>query len=1351
MPDRTIRKLRRLTDFAALVDYLRDELDWPIEVEDAEDLVFDYDPAELGLDPQHAAKIETLKQVRPLVDDQPWGIFYLEFETKHLPVVVLRRILHALIPRSRARRADQPVWQLEDLLFVATFGEAAFSQREIAFAHFHQEAGALPTLRVLGWDGADTPLKLEHVAATLQAQLRWPADPDDADAWREQWTRAFRHRLGHIIRTADALADRLALLARSIRDAATTLMAHEAERGPLRRLHKAFQTALIHDLSEADFADTYAQTVAYGLLTAAIQRTPPDGGRYDTTLYPDMLAEVIPITNPFLREMLQTFLQVGGRQGDRNSGIDFDELGIQDVVDLLNSGETDLPAILRDFNNRGRGEDPVIHFYEHFLSAYNKQLKVQRGVFYTPQPAVSYIVRSVHALLQTEFGLEDGLASTVTWGEMAKRQEAGGRRQEVSIEHRASSIEFRIPAGVDPDSAFVVVLDPATGTATFLVEVIDVIYQTLTAKWTAQGLTKAQQRAAWNEYVPNHLLPRLYGYELMMAPYAIAHMKIGLKLTETHYDFHSDARVRVYLTNALEPATDDEQQLRFAELVPALAHEARAVNEVKRLQRFTVVVGNPPYSGHSANDSTWVAGLLRGVDGAGRTVENYFEVDGHGLDERNPKWLNDDYVKFIRFGQWRIADTGVGILAFITNHGYLDNPTFRGMRQSLMADFNRIGVFDLHGSSKKKETTPEGGPDENVFDIMPGVAILLAAKAQALAPRVDHADLYGLRGQKYAAFTKQDVTHTAWTPLEPASPFYLFAPQDVALRGEYMEGWKVTDALPVNVLGFQTHRDDFAIAFDKADIEERIALMRSKQLSDAEFRARFDVNDNPGWKLDRARRELRTDVDWKKAIIHCSYRPFDDRWCYFSTVAMDRPRRELLDHVAWQENLCLNVVRQTKMQDWQHALVSRSPTPALFVEIKDGSSIFPLYLYPTANVTLFDSQVAADIPGGRRPNLAPDFIKALETQLGMRFQPHPPAPSPKIGEGEQEGEQEGERERGVRQAPPRLWAKLKPLARQMRHEPTPAENALWQQLRNRKVAGVKFRRQHAIERFIVDFYAAKPGLVIEVDGPIHDYTQEEDAVRQAYLESQGLRVLRFTNDQVLYNLNHVLTTISAILPTPPLQSLERGPGGEVFTPEDIFHYAYAIFHSPTYRTRYAEFLKIDFPRLPLTSDVSLFRALAALGADLVALHLLEDDYPAASWNPPQSPHPWGEAGSPLQHPITTFVEGANGATMGAFSKSACYENGPDHSGRVYLDTSNRARSSYFDGVPEDVWNFHVGGYQVLYKWLYDRRGSGGDPGRTLTPEDIAHYQRIVVALKETMRLMTEIDAVIEDHGGWPIG
>ncbi len=467
------QNLHNIRAFPDLVRYLENELDWPLEEYGFDELTFEYTPAELGLKEADAARIKAIHQLRPLQHGQPWGIFFVEFEEKKLPVVVLRRILSHLVVKKRAsaNHAKTAAWNSSDLLFISAFGDAATDQRELAFAHFHQTEGDLPTLRVLGWDGGDTPLKLENVAATLKNKLHWPDKPADQAAWRKQWASAFRHRPGHIIRTADSLAEVLATLARSIRDAARILIRLETEQGQLRILHKAFQTALIHDLSEDDFADTYAQTITYGLLTAAISRTEMSEGRRGTALIADNIADMVPITNPFLKEMLQTFLSAGGRKG----GIDFDELGIQDVVELLRGDDTDLPAILRDFGNKTRGEDPVIHFYEHFLKAYNKKLKVQRGVFYTPQPVVSYIVRSVHELLQTEFGLEDGLADITTWGAMLKKH-PGLKLPPLTDEPGEKRT-------ISPDEPFVQILDPATGTATFLVEVIEVIHHTLKAKW----------------------------------------------------------------------------------------------------------------------------------------------------------------------------------------------------------------------------------------------------------------------------------------------------------------------------------------------------------------------------------------------------------------------------------------------------------------------------------------------------------------------------------------------------------------------------------------------------------------------------------------------------------------------------------------------------------------------------------------------------------------------------------------------------------------------------------------------------------------------------------------------------
>ena len=711
MPTNHRERLAGIRRFDQLVAYLRDELGWPIDSDDFEELTFEYTPEELGIDAKNAAKIQEIKRLRPLVTGQPWGIFFVKFEPKRLPVVALRRILGqvALKKRASANKSERQAWAADDLLFVSNYGEG--EERRIAFAHFSrpQDGHDLPTLKVLGWDNLDTALHLDDVARELTDHLTWPDDEGDPDAWRKRWRVAFK--LGHreIITTSKQLSERLAELARAIRDRIRAALDIEIESGPLTILMEAFQTALVHDLDEAGFADMYAQTIAYGLLSARI--TDPVGRTAD-----DLAAHMR--TNPFLQEMLQTFLRVGGRRGKAGgAGIDFDELGVSDVVELLDRAK--MEAVVRDFGDRNPQEDPVIHFYEHFLAAYDKKQKVSRGVFYTPRPVVTYIVRSVDELLREEFGLAAGLADTTTWGEMAERH-----------------TDLKIPGGTPPGQSFIQILDPASGTGTFLVEVIDLIHKTMVEEWKAQGHGKKKIQALWNAYVPNHLLPRLHGYELLMAPYAIAHLKIGLKLYETGYHFESDERARVYLTNALEPPGGGQLRLGF---LPALAHEAAAVNEIKRRQRFTVVIGNPPYSGLSSNMGPWIDGLLKGQLPDGTPTASYYHVNGKPLGERKV-WLQDDYVKFIRLSQWLLDGSGAGVHGYISNHGYLDNPTFRGMRWSLMQSFRRIRVLDLHGNLKKREAPPAGGIDVNVFDIQQGVAIGLFAKTAA-ARSVCHSDL----------------------------------------------------------------------------------------------------------------------------------------------------------------------------------------------------------------------------------------------------------------------------------------------------------------------------------------------------------------------------------------------------------------------------------------------------------------------------------------------------------------------------------------------------------------------------------------------------------------------------------
>ena len=585
MPTDHRSALASIKRFDQLIAYLRDEMGWPIardSFEDVDDLFYDFTADELGIDPKTAAKIENIKRLRPLSPRQPWGIFFVKFEPKKLPVMALRRILSqvALKKRASANSAERTAWAKDDLLFVSNYGVG--DERQISFAHFSTPTNAhdLPTLKVLGWDNRDTALHLDTVATELTEHLAWPKNDSDANAWREQWRAAFTLRHREVITTSRELSVRLAALARTIRDRITTALAIETKRGPLNTLMKAFQTTLVHDLDADGFADMYAQTIAYGLLSARI--TDPARRTAD-----DFAAHMR--TNPFLRELMENFLRVGGRRGKAGGpGIDFDELGVSEVVELLD--QANMEAVVRDFGDRNQQEDPIIHFYEHFLAAYDKKQKVSRGVFYTPRPVVSYIVRSVDDLLRSEFGLADGLADTTTWGEMAKRHK-----------------ELKIPNGTPPGQAFVQILDPATGTGTFLVEVIDLIRRTMVENWKAQGHGETKIKALWNDYVPNRLLPRLHGYEILMAPYAIAHLKIGLKLYETGYRFESDQRALVYLTNALEPPGDGQFTLDF---LPALAHEAEAVNEIKRKQRFTAIVGNPPYAKSSSNRSDVAESLV---------------------------------------------------------------------------------------------------------------------------------------------------------------------------------------------------------------------------------------------------------------------------------------------------------------------------------------------------------------------------------------------------------------------------------------------------------------------------------------------------------------------------------------------------------------------------------------------------------------------------------------------------------------------------------------------------------------------------------------------------------------------
>jgi predicted helicase len=956
-------KLDRITTFPALIDYLRDQLDWPIEEYSFDELTYEWEPKEFGLSAEGAAGQIEIKQLRP-IEREPWGIFFLSLPHKKLPVTVLRRLLGGLAIRKRASAnpAERAAWDKHDLLFIAAHG--AGQERALAFAHFHEDKqhGDLPTLKVLGWDEADTIRRLSDTHRTLKDKLHW-RDRDEDDAhWRARWNEAFREKPGESIATSKALAKELARLAREIRRRANELLAEESAQGPLRTLHKAFKEALIHDLKHDDFADMYAQTIAYGLLAAAISR---ESG----ALVADDAAALAPPTNPFLKELLQTFLSAGGRKG----GMDFDELGVNDVVEMLRNA--DMHSVLLDFDSRNPNEDPVIHFYELFLKEYDAQKRMQRGVFYTPRPVVSFIVRSVDEVLRTEFGLEDGLASTATWGEAIAASKSSssllgeGDHPKDGGGAGAQRREIELPDGAKESDPFVRILDPATGTGTFLVEATDLIHERMAEKWRKAGKSRDEIVALWNDYVPDHLLPRLYGFELMMAPYAIAHMKLGLKLYETGYRFGSEERARIYLTNALEPAQDFDMQLAF--MSEALAYEAKAANEAKEV-RFTAVFGNPPYAGHSGNNHIKFI-----VDLVGEYSRDDPTLRGPGQG----KWLQDDYVKFLRFGTFLLERATVGVVGMITNHRFLTNRTFRGLRQKWLRDFSRLCFIDLHGNITVQERSPVAA-DENVFDIEQGVGIsLIVLDPSSDACDIHLSDVWGPRDAKYSVL-QSGKQGACGARIQPYAPLFLFATGAQAPSETYLNWPSIVEMMP-NIVGpngapqsgLATMHDAFAIGFTPAEVEHNVERFLSTKTR-SEATELFGALCNPAqWDYAKAKAFLSTKRLWFDKVVAIAFSPFDTRYTVYDKNVAVHLRKRLTQHLHGRDNVALvaaSAGQEVSGDEWDGAFCVNSSLQLNFFR-RNGSPTFPLYAYDALGST-------------RRPNLATGVLEQFVSNVGLQFE-----------------------------------------------------------------------------------------------------------------------------------------------------------------------------------------------------------------------------------------------------------------------------------------------------------------------------------------------------------------------------
>jgi len=881
----------------------------------------------------------------------------------------------------------------------------------------------------------------------------------------------------------------------------------------LIKQYDAFRDLLINDLSKEDFADMYAQTLVYGLFAARYNDSSLE------TFSRREARDLVPKTNPFLRRF---FDHIAGESFDDRLEIIVDELCDifvhTDVHDLMHQyyRAKDL------FGGEERSPDPVIHFYEDFLKEYDSQKKIDLGVFYTPPAVVSFITRSIDELLKEKFNLADGLADTTTTSRLVKTQEIS--KDSGTTQKRRTDLHR------------VQILDPAVGTGTFLNEIIRHIREDFKG-----------QEGRWPAYVDDHLLPRLYGFELMMASYTIAHLKLGITLNETGYtDFKN--RLGIYLTNSLEKPRSFEDDHTLFGVMDALTKEAKEASTVKRDTPIMVVVGNPPYSGESSN--------------AFYTDNDVYKVEPGGkqkLQERNSKWINDDYVKFIRFAESQIEATGEGIVGMITAHGYIDNPTFRGMRWHLMKTFNEIYILDLHGNINKKEVAPDGSKDENVFDIKTGVAVIFGVKnkdGSSNPATVYHADLYGKRAEKYDYLQKHAWNDVEWKEVKPQKPELFFYPYNYEKEEEYKAGVSINELFPNNSVGIVTSRDYFVIDYEKQKIGDRIKDFLTIE-SNQEAKDKYSVRENKRWKVKGIRE---SSVYNKENIREVLYRPFDKRFLYYDDNFIERSRRDVMKHFVNHENIGLITKRGVDI-----------PGPAIYLSdcllesrafSNPGSQgvdyYYPIYLYAEDN-TLFEEGRE------RKPNLDKDIIEEIVDNLDLDF--------------------------------------------------------------------------------------------------VQDHADE------------------------------------------------RAKKDNTFTPLDVLDYCYAVIHSPHYREKYQEFLKIDFPRVPFTDDTDLFFQLAEKGGKLRKLHLLEDistDFD------------------------TTFPE--NGSMEVIKHEFEAGENNPEF-GKVWINDEQ-----YFGDVPKIAWEFYIGGYQPLQKWLYYRKRDEV----TLTDDDIVHFQKIIVALTQTDKAMQEINELTQD-------
>jgi len=922
----------------------------------------------------------------------------------------------------------------------------------------------------------------------------------------ENLIKDFCTHVGQTIKSSKKLAEMMAGKARLLQDILERAIASDEEtqeNTSLKGQYDTFKQILIHDLNPQGFADIYAQTLAYGMFAARL---------HDTTLNDfsrQEAAELIPKSNPFLRKLFGYI-----------AGPDIDER-IVTVVDNLAEvfRATNVEQLLKNFGKSTQTNDPIIHFYETFLAEYDPKLRKARGVWYTPEPVVNFIVRAVDDILKTEFDLPQGLADT--------------SKTKIKIKTDIANKNFKSGyKEVEKEVHKVQILDPATGTGTFLAQVVKFIY----------NKNFKAMKGAWSGYVEEHLIPRLNGFELLMASYAMAHLKLDILLTETGYKSTKNERLNIYLTNSLEEHHKDTGTL-FSNWLSSEANEA---NHIKRDTPVMCVIGNPPYAVSSTNKGKWIQGLL-----------NDYKKD---LNERKIN-LDDDYIKFLKYGQYYIDKNGEGILAYISNNSFIDGITHRQMRKNLLETFDIVYILDLHGNSKKKEVCPDGSPDQNVFDIMQGVSINIFVKtgykkANQLG-KVYHSELYGKRDVKYPFLFDNSISSIKWETLNNKKPYYFFVPKDFASEISYMSGFKISELMSINSCGMETKCDNISVQFEKNVLESVVDSF--KNLTCEVLKGIYTEKKNSsGWSFEKAKSSLIND-DYQYEVVN--YRVFDNRHTMVSNSSggfIGRSRFEVMQHFL-QENTGLCLIRNSRSGKFITPFLANKVVDKCIISTLDNAKIFPLYVYPNEKNEIFTGEK-------RKPNLDPELVDQIAKKLDLTF------------------------------------------------------------------------------------------------------TNEKEETKNT------------------------------------------------FSPIDILDYIYAVLHSPTYREKHKEFLKIDFPRVPYPKDEKTFWKLVHLGKEVREIHLLESNK--------------------VEDYITSYemVDDAendhNIITTKIGKKDWEIIDNEKQLGRIWIN-----ENKYFDNIPLRAWEFYIGGYQPAQKWLKDRKE------RELKFDDILHYQKIIVALTETDRIMKEIDKI----------